>query len=61
MNTQFLNAKAVRQYALDYAAKNKFHKFERVSPEFVVKIDGAVRLAIQRAVQAQPSVGKTIR
>lgn len=61
MSTQFLNARAVRQYALDYAAKNKFHKFERVSPEFVTKIDGIVRSAIAKAVQAQPSVGKTIR
>jgi hypothetical protein len=61
MKTQFLNAKAVRQYALDWAEKNKFHKYERVAPEFITRIDGIVRNAIASAVQSQPSKGKTIR
>jgi hypothetical protein len=61
MKTVFLNAKAVRQYALDWAEKNKFHKYERVSPEFVTRIDGIVRNIIQQAVQKQPSKGVTIK
>jgi hypothetical protein len=61
MKTQFLNAKAVRQYALDYAADNKYHTFERVAPEFLARIDAAVRSAVAKAVASQPSKGKTIR
>ena len=61
MKTQFLNAKAVRQFALDYAAANKHHKFERVAPEFLSRIVGLVRKAVAGAVQSQPSKGKTIR
>lgn len=60
MKTQFLNAKSTKQFALDYAAKSRAHKFERVGESFIQRIDAAVRQAIVREIAAHPSKGKTL-
>ena len=61
MKTHFLNARAVRLFALQWAEANRHHKFSRVSPEFLARIDGAVRAAVIAAVKSQPSKGQTLR
>lgn len=58
---QFLNVKAVRQFALDYAKANKFHKFDRVGADFIAHIDGVVRSAVIGRVTNAPSKGKTLQ
>jgi len=58
--TQFLNAKAVRQLALDIAKKTRSHPFDRVGESFISRIDAAVRTAVIREVAAHPSKGKTL-
>jgi hypothetical protein len=60
MATQFLNAKAVRQLALDIAKKTRAHPFERVGESFIARIDAAVRTAVLREVGIHPSRGKTL-
>ncbi len=60
MKTSFLNAKAVRQFALDHAKKSRAHKFERVGESFVARIDAAVRQAIVREIAMHPSRNKTL-
>lgn len=56
-----INAKAVKQFALDYAKAHKFHVFDRVSDGFMVNIHHAVKETIAKAVKSQPSMGKTLR
>ena len=60
MSTQFLNAKAVKQSALDHAAKTRAHKFERVGATFIARIDAAVRAAVAREIVSHPSKGSTL-
>jgi hypothetical protein len=56
-----LNQKAVRQFALDMAKVHKqFHPFTQVAASFFPKIEAAVRQAVIREVQANPSRGKTL-
>jgi len=55
-----LNRKAAKNYALSAAAK-RFHEFTRVSPDFLDRIEGVIRTAIEREVHRLPSVGKTIK
>jgi hypothetical protein len=58
---QFLNVKAVKQFALDYAKHNRFHTFDQVGADFVTHIDGVVRSAIISLVTNLPSKGKTLQ
>lgn len=61
MKTAFLNAKAVKQYALHVAQTTRAHKFERVGSDFIEAIDHAVRSAIVERIKSAPSKGKTLQ
>ena len=56
-----INRAAVRRFLLDYAARNRAHRFERVAPTVYAQLEAAVREQCRRIVQSQPSAGKTIR
>lgn len=58
--TPFLNRAAVRNFLLEYARATKFHKFERVSGQTLVDVQGELRVLLERRVRRLPSKGKTI-
>ncbi len=58
---QITNHTRVRRLALDYAAKARSHKWERVSADFLARIDAACAAAVRREVDKAPSVGKTLQ
>lgn len=57
--TPLLNRKAVKRLALEMA-KNRAHKFTRVSAEFLVDMDSRLRGMIVSHVSNLPSRGMTI-
>jgi len=54
-----LNRSACKQFALE-CAKNRFHKFTRVSKEFLESIEFNVMATIRQKVAGMPSKGKTL-
>ncbi len=57
-----INAKAVRQLALHLASQHRpAQGFNRVSKEFLERIDGKVRNLVLAEVKAHPSKGKTLK
>jgi hypothetical protein len=50
----------VRQYILDYAAKNRHHKFTRVSQETLDRVEAAARSVCKTIVTSAPSKGATL-
>ena len=54
-----INKKAVKELALNLA-KNRYHKFTRVSKEFLEQMEFNLRGSIQRHIEGLPSKGKTI-
>lgn len=58
----YLNAKACRELALFLAKTHRpAQGFERVSKDFLERIDAKVRALILTEVQAHPSKGKTLK
>ena len=55
-----INRQQVRRFLLEYAERNRAHRFTRVSLGVYDQIEAAVREKCRRIVQAQPSAGKTI-
>ena len=49
----------VKKYALD-VAKQRHHKFNRVSKKFLNELNAKVRNMVHRAVTSHRSVGQTI-
>jgi hypothetical protein len=59
---KFINQKNCREFALEVAKKYRpAHPFDRVSKEFLERIDAEIRAVIVRRVQGLPSVGRTIK
>ena len=56
-----INKQNIRRFLLDYAQRNRAHKFTRVAECVFDQIDVAVREQCRRIVRAQPSAGKTIK
>lgn len=56
-----INKQSVRRFLLDYAERNRAHKFSRVAESVYDQIDAAVREKCRQIVQTQPSAGRTIR
>lgn len=59
MKTRFINAKAVREYALALNSAQA-RGFTRVSASFLTSLDAAVANLIAARVRSHPSVGKTL-
>lgn len=49
-----------KQLALDFAKANRAHKFTRVSEEFLISCEIAVKNHIQSRIKTHPSAGKTL-
>lgn len=53
-------ASKCKKFALGYATANRAQKFTRVSEEFLIAVETAVRNAIQTRINQHPSKGKTL-
>jgi hypothetical protein len=59
---QYLNAKACRELTLHLAANHRpTQGFNRVSKEFLERIDAKVRNLILTEIKSHPSKGKTLK
>ncbi len=55
-----LHPSKVRQYALDFARRERFHSFTAVSVEFLQRIEAQLRAIIQDEIKRHPSRGKRL-
>ena len=53
-------ASKCKKFALEYAKANRAQGFTRVSEEFLIAIEAAVRNSIQNRINQHPSKGKTL-
>jgi hypothetical protein len=53
-------ASKCKKFALEYAKVHQAQKFTRVSEDFLVAIEAAVRNTIQARIDTHPSKGKTL-
>jgi hypothetical protein len=58
---KFINASKCKKFALEFSKANRSHKFTRVSEDFLISCDAAVRNHIQSRIKGHPSVGKTLQ
>lgn len=58
--SKLTSPKNVKQFLLDYAAKNRHHKFTRVSQETLDRVEAAARSACKTIVTSAPSKGATL-
>lgn len=59
--SRVINRAYVKQWALDYANDKRFHKFSRVSEDFLNAIEAATKAAIRDRVDRAASKGKTLK
>ena len=60
MKYPYINKVACRRFMLEYARKNRTHKFTRVHDETLGVINSLVRAHMISHVQRSPSMGKTL-
>jgi hypothetical protein len=58
---RLVNRKAIKAFLLEYAQRNRAHRFSRVGESVLDDIEAAVRQKCRAVVDSQPSVGKTIK
>jgi hypothetical protein len=56
-----VNRQAVRRFILEYAQRNRAHRFTRVGDAVYDQLEAALREKCRALVNAQPSCGKTIK
>ena len=56
-----VNRKAIRAFLLEYAQRNRVHRFTRVGDSLFDDIEAAVRQKCRAIVDSQPSLGRTIK
>jgi hypothetical protein len=61
MAAMLINKRQVRRFLLDCAHRRRPDKYTRVAPGVYAQIEAGVQEHCRRIVQAQPSLGKTIR
>lgn len=59
--TTLLNKSKVKKLALRIASQERSHKFTRVSPDFLARMEAILAASIAAEVKRLPSLGKTIR
>jgi len=59
--TTLLNKAKIKRLALRLAGEQRAHKFTRVSPDFLQRIEAGVYAMVLGEVKRLPSLGKTIR
>jgi hypothetical protein len=60
MSNNLVSPSKVKRFMLDYAAKNRSHKFTRVSKDTIYRVEAAARSAARHIVDTAPSKGKTL-
>lgn len=60
-NRPMINRQAVRRFLLEYAQRNRTHKYTRVGDGVYDQIEVQLREQCRRIVDTQPSAGKTIK
>jgi hypothetical protein len=55
-----LNPRRVRQYALDFAQRERHHAFTAVTVDFIQRVDARLRNIIQDEIKRHPSRGKRL-
>lgn len=58
--SSLINKRAVKIFSLELG-QARFHKFTRVSADFLIEVEGVVKDYIRRKIEGLPSVGKTIK
>lgn len=56
-----INKQNVRRFLLDYAQRDRSHRYTQVAEVVYDQVEAAVREKCRRLVHVQPSAGKTIR
>lgn len=56
-----VNRQAARRFLLEYAARNRSHRFTRVGDGVYDQLEAALREKCRALVSSQPSCGKTIK
>jgi hypothetical protein len=56
-----VNRSAARNFLLEFAARNRAHRFTRVGDAVYDQLEAALREKCRSLVNAQPSCGKTIK
>lgn len=57
---KYINRSACKKFALEFAKANRAQKFSRVSEDFLISCEVALKNHIQSRVKSHPSVGKTL-
>jgi len=56
-----INKQNVKKLALEISQRDRAGKFQRVSSDFLERIEGQLKQAVVSAVNSHPSVGKTLK
>jgi hypothetical protein len=56
----YINRSKCKKFALEFAKANRAQKFTRVSEDFLISCEAALKQHIQFRVKSHPSVGKTL-
>jgi len=54
-------ASKCKKFALEFAKANRAQKFSRVSEEFLISCEAALKAHIQSRIKSHPSKGKTLQ
>jgi len=57
---KYINRSACKKFALEFAKANRAQKFSRVSEDFLISCEVALKNHIQSRVKSHPSIGKTL-
>lgn len=58
---RIVNSRAVKDKMMALAGETRYHGFTRVADTAVSRVEAAAIREMKRIVQAEPSIGKTIR
>lgn len=56
-----INKSNCKKFILDFAEREKFHKFTRVSADCWPHLEAKLRAHLRNLVNSQPSKGKTVK
>ena len=60
MRFKLICASKCKKFALDFADANRAKEFTRVSEDFLISCESALKVHIQSRIKSHPSKGKTL-
>ena len=60
MKFRLICASKCKKFALDFADANRAKEFTRVSEDFLISCEAALKIHIQSRIKSHPSKGKTL-